>query len=90
MLESLKLCASHQPHWHLDPETGEGVRLSFDERAGDGWALLRMSVHDPVMPLNIESNFDGGVRLIASQLYVNLRKHKALDVAPVEEYIESF
>lgn len=90
VLESLKLCASHQPHWHLDPETGEGVRLSFDERAGDGWALLRMSVHDPVMPLNIESNFAGGVRLIASQLYVNLRKHKALDVAPVEGYIESF
>ncbi len=31
----------------------EGVRLAFP---GAGWALLRMSLHDPVMPLNIEGN----------------------------------
>ncbi|WP_301962980.1 phosphomannomutase/phosphoglucomutase, partial [uncultured Megasphaera sp.] len=34
----------------------EGVRLVFPE----GWALLRMSLHDPNMPLNVESKEEGG------------------------------
>ena len=34
----------------------EGVRVVFP----DGWALLRISLHDPNMPLNIESNAEGG------------------------------
>ncbi len=33
--------------------TEEGVRLTFP---GKGWLLLRMSLHDPVLPLNIEGN----------------------------------
>ncbi len=36
------------------PETAEGVRISFQEEGKEGWLLLRMSLHDPVMPLNIE------------------------------------
>ena len=42
----------------------EGFRVSFDKDHGDGWLLLRMSVHDPVLPLNIESNTPGGVKQI--------------------------
>ena len=34
----------------------------------NGWWLLRMSLHDPVMPLNIESNVEGGVAAIESRL----------------------
>lgn len=39
----------------------EGFRISFDKEHGDGWLLLRLSVHDPVLPLNVESNSTGGV-----------------------------
>lgn len=42
----------------------EGFRVSFDKDHGDGWLLLRLSVHDPVLPLNIESNTPGGVAVI--------------------------
>ena len=42
----------------------EGFRVSFDKAHGDGWLLLRLSVHDPVLPLNIESNSQGGVAKI--------------------------
>ncbi len=89
ILASLHTCAGHQPHWHIDPESCEGVRLSFDPKAGDGWALLRLSVHDPVMPLNIESNIAGGTQLIASQLYVNLRMQKDLDTSSLETFISN-
>jgi len=36
------------------PQSFEGVRLSFDGQDVAGWMLLRLSLHDPVMPLNIE------------------------------------
>ena len=54
---------------------------------GDGWLLLRLSVHDPVMPLNIESGHAGGCREIAGQLAPFLREEKGLDIRPLEEYI---
>ena len=36
------------------PQSYEGVRLSFKGEDVQGWILLRLSLHDPVMPLNIE------------------------------------
>ena len=32
----------------------EGVRITFDTEEVKGWLLLRMSLHDPQMPLNVE------------------------------------
>ncbi len=39
------------------PDNREGIRVSTE----NGWFLLRLSVHDPVMPLNLESNAEGGI-----------------------------
>ena len=32
----------------------EGVRLNFRMAGAEGWCLLRKSLHDPIMPLNVE------------------------------------
>ncbi len=42
----------------------EGVRVNADENSGNGWFLMRKSLHDPVIPLNIESDEEGGVEKI--------------------------
>lgn len=42
----------------------EGIRVSVD----DGWFLLRLSVHDPVMPMNLESDSEGGVKRMLEML----------------------
>ena len=60
--------AAKQPGWQLADDNREGVRVSFDKENGDGWFLLRLSVHDPIMPLNIESDSRGGVDVIEKQL----------------------
>ncbi len=41
------------------PENFEGVRLSFKGDDVRGWILLRLSLHDPVMPMNIEGERKG-------------------------------
>lgn len=53
------------------PESYEGVRISFKDGDAQGWMLLRLSLHDPVMPLNIEGARKGDVekiRAIAREL----------------------
>ena len=39
----------------LAPDNFEGIRAN----SKDGWFLIRMSLHDPVMPINFESNSVG-------------------------------
>ena len=55
----------------------EGVRLVFP----NGWALLRMSLHDPQMPLNIESRKKGGVAEIAAKVQVFLKGFTSLHMS---------
>ena len=40
--------------YQVAPNSYEGVRITFDTEEVKGWLLLRMSLHDPQMPLNVE------------------------------------
>ncbi|KAK9839193.1 hypothetical protein WJX81_000583 [Elliptochloris bilobata] len=47
--------------WALEAENWEGWRVSVDEGGGrKGWVLLRASLHDPLLVLNVESDIPGG------------------------------
>ena len=41
------------------PNSYEGIRLSFTGEEVQGWLLLRMSLHDPLLPMNLEGNRPG-------------------------------
>ncbi len=59
----------------------EGVRINFDKENGDGWALLRKSLHDPILPLNIESDSAGGVLIIQNKILNFLDEYAGLDLS---------
>ena len=82
--------AAQDPAWHVAPDNREGVRVSFDLGGGkdNGWFLLRLSVHDPVMPLNIESDVKGGVLTMARALYGVLEGSADLELKGLRELIE--
>ena len=67
------------PHLTLAPDNCEGVRVNFDKEHGNGWALVRMSLHEPIMPINVESNDIGGNARIKAELYAFLSKYDFLD-----------
>ena len=73
--------------WKIADDNREGMRISADDENGDGWLLLRLSVHDPIMPLNIESNSEGGVMQIAKDFYEFIKEFDLLDVSPIEKFI---
>jgi len=84
VLKDLADYASKQG-WDVAKENYEGLRVSFGAGEGDGWFLLRMSLHDPLMPLNIESNSVGGVHQIAEKLYAFLSGYDKLDTSGLKK-----
>lgn len=80
IIKELEEYAKAQQGWLLADDSREGVRVSFGENDGDGWFLLRLSVHDPIMPLNVESNKSGGIDIILDKLMAFLRNCSGLEV----------
>ncbi|MBC1482376.1 phosphomannomutase/phosphoglucomutase [Listeria sp. FSL L7-1509] len=52
----------------LEPENLEGIRVNTSGALGEGWFLLRMSLHEPVMPMNLESDEVGGILKVKERL----------------------
>ena len=54
--------ACGQFNWSLEPVNHEGVRINVEEEGEGkrGWLLLRQSLHDPLLVLNMESDTKGG------------------------------
>ena len=89
VLEKLQAYAAEQPGWSIAPNNFEGVRVNLDENHGNGWFLLRMSLHDPLLPLNIESDEAGGVLKIAKELSSFLLSCEGLDTDKFKAFIEA-
>ena len=83
VIEKLSEFAANQDNWQVVPDNYEGVRVSCSSPNEDGWFLLRLSLHDPVIPLNIESNITGGVNAIATKLKTFFTTFKSLDLSPL-------
>jgi len=81
--------AAFAPGWHIATDNREGVRISFDLQGGtsNGWFLLRLSVHDPVLPLNIESDVEGGVREMAAALLAVLSSAEGIDLSKLARFV---
>ncbi len=87
LIEVLNVSASSCEGW-IVKDSYEGFRVTVDENNGNGWFLLRLSVHDPVMPLNIESNEFGGCLMICEELHSLIKDYEGIDITPLKNAIE--
>ncbi|MGI6579732.1 MAG: phosphomannomutase/phosphoglucomutase [Saccharofermentanales bacterium] len=85
ILEAVEQASTSKQGWQIVPENYEGVRVSFDQENGDGWFLIRMSLHDPILPLNIESRKQGGVKEITAKIYDLLKDMSGVDLSLLEK-----
>jgi len=81
VLEKLSKLIEKEKDWSPETPNHEGIRINCRGEHEEGWFLLRMSLHDPVMPLNVESNVQGGLAAITGRLFKLLRtfRHLGLD-----------
>ena len=56
------------------------MRVNYDLDGSRGWFLLRMSLHDPVMPLNIESETPGGVDKAMAAICDFMKDYKEIEI----------
>ena len=80
VISQLQEFAAQQADWSIVPHNYEGIRVSCQHPQEQGWFLLRLSLHDPVLPLNIESNVAGGVTQIANKLIEFFQEQHDLDL----------
>lgn len=87
VIKALKEYAEKQSTWNVVPNNYEGIRVAFGKEHGDGWFLLRLSLHDPIIPLNIESNSKGGSKIIASSLIDFLSSYDKLNTSSISQFL---
>ena len=76
IIKELKEYAPSVDGWSVEPNNYEGIKINCKEE--EGWALLRMSLHEPVFVINIESDIKGGVKSIISKLECFMKSYSNL------------
>ena len=87
VIDELEKFASDKQGMRIADDNREGIRIYFDSEDKKGWLLLRLSVHDPIMPLNIESDVIGGVKKIAQEFKAFLSNYDMLDITPIINFL---
>ncbi len=82
VLEKLNAYAAARPDYKLADDSREGVRISTK----NGFFLLRLSVHDPVMPINFESNVPGGIREDINGIRAFFKQFDLLDTSVLDDH----
>ena len=78
ILEDLENYAMQKSAWKIADNNYEGLRFSLPEFSG--WFLLRSSLHDPLLVLNIESDRENGVVSIFDDLKPFLNHYPDLEL----------
>ena len=80
VLDEFKEFAAADERFHIVEPNYEGVRISFNDEEVQGWMLIRMSLHDPILPMNIETEKEGGVAVVLERLKPFFTKYENLDL----------
>ena len=88
VIDALSLVIRGNDDWRAADDNREGMRVFLDGKDTCGWFLLRLSVHDPIIPINIESDVAGGTKRIAKQLLDFLSDFGCLDLRPLREFLK--
>ncbi|MEG2757350.1 MAG: phosphomannomutase/phosphoglucomutase [Anaerovoracaceae bacterium] len=81
VLDQLSTFVENHPSLTLVKPNYEGLRISCEH----GWCLLRKSLHDPIMPLNIAAHNIGGCKKILDYLKDFLDGFNQLDLTLIEK-----
>ncbi len=68
VLEDFMAFAESQETFQVVANNYEGVRINFDDEEVQGWMLMRMSLHDPIIPMNFETEKTGGVEILLNRI----------------------
>ncbi|KAK3011594.1 hypothetical protein RJ639_011429 [Escallonia herrerae] len=84
VLKHLKNITDSDPKLQKAPVNYEGVRVS----GYGGWFLLRLSLHDPVLPLNIEAPSNDDAVKLGLAVLAAVNDFPALDTSALDKFLQ--
>lgn len=70
--------------WEIDHENEEGIRINVRESFGSGWYLLRMSLHEPLLVLQVENDLANKNILVFEKLATFFNQYDCLEKNSLE------
>lgn len=86
MIALVNDAAEHTDGVRIAEDSYEGTKIIFDSPDINGFFIFRLSVHDPIIPVNFESAVSGDVSKMATVLSAWLAETKGLDLTPLTEF----
>lgn len=87
IIELFKNEAAVHGGWSACSDNHEGIRINADSTCGNGWFLIRLSVHDPIIVLNAESEETGGTEKMCRDVLSVIRKAENIDKLDISALI---
>mgnify|MGYP002855289118 CR=1 FL=1 len=78
-LIAMRQYVSHIPGWEETTQNYDGLRVVCSNDYEQGWFIIRQSLHDAVMPINVESDIKGGTDAILKKLRLFFRNIHGID-----------
>ena len=79
LLEDFRTFVAKEADFEIVEPNYEGIRVKAKGEI-EGWFLLRMSLHDPTMPMNVESREPGGVDKLLVRLMPFFTRYDKLSI----------
>ena len=77
--------------WTACTDNHEGIRINTDSSCGNGWFLIRLSVHDPIIVMNAESDEKGGIMKMCKNILDVISTAEnidMLDISALTDFVE--
>ena len=78
-LDGLRQYVSQVVGWDEVNQNHEGVRVMCNGTDESGWFLMRLSLHSPMLAINIEADVKGGIDTIVKKLKLFFRNYRSID-----------
>ncbi|MGO2852857.1 MAG: phosphomannomutase/phosphoglucomutase, partial [Tetragenococcus koreensis] len=75
--------------WEVDPENEEGIRFRLSQPYGQGWFLLRMSLHEPLLVLQVENDEAGHILPVLKKMQQFLNNYPDVNQEKLVPLIQS-
>lgn len=76
------------PGWTIDPENEEGIRYTLTAPYGEGWFLLRMSLHEPLLVLQVENDLPNQIKPVLIEIQKFLNNYAQVNQAKLVEFLQ--
>lgn len=88
VIENLHHFVSETEGFTVDPENDEGIRVNTTDTYGSGWFLLRMSLHEPLLVLQVENDVADKNKLVFAKLAEYFVKQDRLNTEKLLEILK--